>query len=214
MDLQAALDGRPYWLTIAAPAIEEFYSTIELGEIHFYLDWINLMAYGYSGSWSELTNHDSRLFPSPDDPDMDLGRNTDTAVRVYLEAGVPGEKIVLGVPFYGRGWAGVPADEKHGLYQSFDSLPDGTLGVGFYDYADLASDRFASYTRYWDDAGKAAWLYDPLAGVTISYEDPQSLRAKADYVRENNLGGMMIWELANDDAKHTLLTTVYFGLNP
>jgi chitinase len=32
----------------------------------------------------------------------------------------------------------------------------------------------------------------------ISYDDPQSIRAKAQYVKEHRLGGMMFWELSED----------------
>jgi chitinase len=49
----------------------------------------------------------------------------------------------------------------------------------------------------------------------ITYEDPQSLGVKADYVRSNNLGGVMIWHLSADDAQHALLNALYSQLvNP
>ena len=209
---QGILDSRHYLLTIAAPTIARFYTNIELDKIHQDLDWINLMCYGFAGRWSEITNHDSRLYASSDDPNRAIGRDTNAAVMVYLDAGVPAEKIVVGVPFYGRGWGGVPA-ENGGLYQSYDYLPEGTWAPGFYDFSDLQSNYFPSYMRYWDHEAQSAWLYNPAQAITISYEDPRSLRAKASYVRQHGLGGMMFWELANDDDHHTLLNTLYAALN-
>ena len=47
----------------------------------------------------------------------------------------------------------------------------------------------------------------------ISYEDPQSLQAKAAYVRDLGLGGMMFWELSHDDRQNTLVNTIYESLN-
>jgi chitinase len=43
------------------------------------------------------------------------------------------------------------------------------------------------------------WLFDPRSGTWITYDDPQSVRAKVDYVRERGLGGVVIWELFGDD---------------
>jgi chitinase len=49
------------------------------------------------------------------------------------------------------------------------------------------------------------WLYSAATGIMISYEDPESLAFKANYTLSNALGGVMIWELGADDARHTLL---------
>ena len=212
LDVQSVRDGRPYLLTIAAPALRDRYANLELDQIHPYLDWINLMGYGFGGRWSAITNHDSRLYASSGDPDRDAGRDIDSVVRDYQAAGVPADKIVLGVPFYGRGWANV-SPENNGLYQPFDGFPQGTWGPVFIDYSDLQAHYFAHYTRYWDNEAQAAWLYNPNLRVMISYEDPLALYAKADYVQQYGLGGIMLWELAPDDDNHTLLRTIYTALN-
>jgi chitinase len=66
------------------------------------------------------------------------------------------------------------------------------------------------YTRYWHDSAQVPWLYSPSAGVFISYDDPESLARKADYVQEWGLGGVMFWELSADDS--SLLETLYSRL--
>jgi len=208
LDEWSELDQQVYYLSIAAPAIRRFYDHIEIDQIHGYLDWINLMGYGYAGRWSDITNHDSRLYASLDDPNAGLGRNTNSAVQVYLAAGVPAEKIVIGVPFYGRGWGGVSA-EHDGLYQPFDAPTQ----PQFIPYRDLVDSYLPTFSRYWDSTGRAAWLYDPARRITISYEDPQALQAKADYIQQMHLGGVMIWELSFDTDDHILLTTLHDGLS-
>ncbi|MFN2225696.1 MAG: glycoside hydrolase family 18 protein, partial [Anaerolineae bacterium] len=203
-----------YLLTIAAPAGAETYGNIELAAISRHLDWLNLMAYDFHGSWDKVTGslaplHASTADPAGDDPDP--GLNVHAAVRAYLAAGVPADKLVLGVPFYGRGWAGVP-DVDQGLYQPVTHLPRGTWEQGAFDYKDLARNYVDvnGYTRYWHDEAKTPWLYNPETQVFITYDDPESLALKAAYVDEWNLGGVVFWELSADDG--SLLDTLYAGL--
>ena len=58
------------------------------------------------------------------------------------------------------------------------------------------------------------WLYDEKSGVMISYDDPQSLRLKAEYVRDQELGGVMVWDITSDDAKASLVNGLNDGLRP
>jgi chitinase len=212
LDAQQARDGREYLLTIATPAKPQFYANFDLAAIHPYLDWINVMTYTFHGGWSPITNHHAALYASSADPSEDeIVRqqfNVDATVQAYLAAGVPAHKIVVGVPFYAHGWSGV-SDIQHGLYQPFTGLPDATWGDGIYDYRDLETNYVGVYQRYWDAEASVPWLYSPADQIMISYEDPQSLRAKAGYVRDQGLGGIMIWELSYDNDSGTLLSTVY-----
>lgn len=211
LDIRGEQEGQRFDLSIAAPAIPRFYNNIQLDQIHTHLDWINLMGYGYAGRWSDITNHDARLYPSLDDPNAAIGRDSSTAVQVYLDAGVPAEKIVLGVPFYGRGWIGVSAT-NNGLYQPFAGLPDTPSGAGFYPFRELVGLQSPPYFRYWDEEANAAWLYNPSEGISISYEDPMTLSTKAEWVKSMGLGGMMFWELAYDTDDHTLTTLIHNAL--
>ena len=65
------------------------------------------------------------------------------------------------------------------------------------------------YTRYWDDVAKAPYLYSPteFQGHFISYEDEESLGFKLDYVLEQELGGVMFWEVTAD-RNETLLDVI------
>ncbi|MBI5959064.1 MAG: glycoside hydrolase family 18 protein [Chloroflexi bacterium] len=216
LDIQGEIARTHYLLTIAAPQTPQFYAYFEMDKIHPYLDWINLMSYTFHGGWSPITNLHAPLYASSSDPSEDevtrLKFNVDAAVQAYLEAGVPADKIVVGAPFYGHGWSGV-ANVNHGLYQSFTGLPDATWGDGVYDYRDLEANYLDSYQRFWHEEAQVPWLYDPGTQIMISYEDPESLSAKADYVQQQGLGGMMIWELSYDSDDHTLLNEIYTDLN-
>ena len=142
------------------------------------------------------------------------GRNADATVRGYLAAGVPPDKLLLGVPFYGKAWAGVP-DVDHGLHQPHAGKPPRPPGGGGYSYRTLAAHYIdQSAKRYWHERAKAPWLYDPKAGLMVTYDDPQSLRLKAEYARDHHLGGVMIWELSEDDERSSLLNAMHDVLRP
>jgi len=208
-------DARHYILTIAAPAGPAHYVNLELDRLASSVDWINLMTYAFHGTWSQVTNFNAPLFASSTDPSSTIQRiiyNTDAAVQAYLGAGVPSDKIVVGVPFYGYGWKGVP-DVNNGLYQQSAGLPDGTRVPGVFTYRDLKNRYVGTYTRFWHDEAQVPWLYDSTAGVMITYDDPTSVAVKANYVRSHGLGGVMIWELSTDDVEHSLVSAIFDRLH-
>ncbi len=203
-------NGRTYLLTAAVPASPGLYQNYDLKELAKVLDWFNLMTYDFHGAWDKVTNFNAPLYRATGDADPT--NNVDAAVRGYLAAGVPPEKMVLGVPFYGRGWGNVPAD-NHGLYQPATQLPEGTFGGSAYTYWDLAEHYIAQgdYVRYWNDEAKAPWLYSATEKIFITYDDPESIGFKADYIRAHQLGGAMIWNLGSDDG--SLLRALYEHLS-
>jgi GH18 family chitinase len=210
LDARGKADDRAYLLTIAAPAGPAHYADLELGKIQEYVDWINLMAYDFYTPASKTTDFGAPLYPPSDDPApaaIRLTYNVDAAVKAYLEARVPADKLVVGVPFIGTGWQGVPPAQD-GLYQPNTGPGKGTWEPGRYDYKDISANYLPTYTRHWHEDAQVPWLYDPATGILITYEDPQSLTAKVNYVTRNQLGGIMIWQLAADDTPHTLLSTI------
>lgn len=200
LDVQDQTDGRHYLLTIAAATGQDFISKLDWTQIEPALDWINVMTYDFSGSWSEKTGFNAPLYDSVANPPE--GGSVDSVIQDYLATGIPAQKLVVGVPFYGRGWSGVAATDN-GLHQSYgESIVDDGM-----DFRTMG-DYLKTYTRYWSDTAKVPWLYDPTSGTMISYDDAESLKAKVDYVKTQGLGGVMIWELASDDADHSLLDAV------
>jgi chitinase len=193
-------------LTAATTAYWNHLPDLALSEIGRYLDWFNVMAYDLSDMNPQYASHASSLFAwrktSNEKPGAQALANADAAVKWYLSHGVPAQKIVLGVPFYGTVWTGVPAKD-HGLFQSFTGREGEGDGIPFRKiHHDLAS-----YTRLWDEKAQAPWLYSS-SGVMISYEDEQALTAKAKYIRQNHLGGIMFWEISEDDEAFDLLRTL------
>jgi chitinase len=201
LDQLGAADGRHYLLTIVAPPGPGKYAHLELGKLPQYLDWISLTTYDFHGPWNAKTNFNAPLYAGAHDSDP---YNVDAAVQAFLDTGVPADKIVVGVPFFGRGFKGVPAT-NNGLYQPHSGVPEGTRGEGIYDWGGIADTYLGAYNRHWHQEAKAPWLYDAHEQIMITYDDPESLAYKVDYVHQHGLGGVMIWELSADDAQGSLV---------
>jgi chitinase len=190
-------------LTIAAPASEDKHSKIEKDQIHQYLDWINIMTYDMYGGFSPTTGHQANLYTSPLDPLGVDAVSIDRAVTEYL-VDVPASKLIVGVPFYGRGWAGV-TDINDGLYQPYSRLPRGRFEKGIDDYKELTS-----LTVSWDPVAEASYSFD---GSTFwTFDDPACITNKMNYIKAQNLCGAMFWELSGDTEDGQLITAIDSGL--
>ncbi|WP_255992366.1 glycoside hydrolase family 18 protein, partial [Chitinolyticbacter albus] len=121
LDELGATTGKRYALTIALGMGKDKLDKINVGSYAPYLDWINMMTYDYNGGWDlTQTNFQSHLYRDPAAPnDKCSGKagdtcygdrslvsfyNTDDALNQLLSQGAPANKLVLGLPFYGRGW--------------------------------------------------------------------------------------------------------------
>lgn len=213
LDVLGRENGRRYLLTIAAPAGAENYSNIELHKIGEVLDFLNVETYDYHGSWESATNFQAPLFDSKQDPDRSSNFYIEYTIEAYLDAGVPAQKIILGVPFYGYGRTQV-ADEDHGRYQAAGALapsPSGdslaTAGVATFS----TISHLTGFTRFFDPQTLAPWLYSSESGTFWTYDDPISVAFKMLYVGRRvpgGLGGAFFWAFKDDDANGTLAKTM------
>ena len=185
-------------LTTAIPATQEDYKHYDLGVLGRYMNYINIMAYDMHWNGEKITNLHSALFHDPGDPskppeDTHFGAH---AVQDFLRAGVPARKIILGVPFYGKGWTGV-SNANHGLYQSAKDASKSPP-----EYRNLkALPGSADRQFYPKTATCSIWNN----GEFFSYDCPEAMPVKRQYVREHRLGGLMFWEMGQDTSDAELL---------
>ncbi|NSY33139.1 glycoside hydrolase [Pseudoalteromonas sp. JC28] len=83
------------------------------------------------------------------------------------------------------------------------NLQNGVLGSYLSDYGldpvnNPEHQINGSYTRHYDSVAVAPWLWNATKNVFLSIEDEESMAAKVDYVINQELGGIMFWELAGD----------------
>ena len=185
-------------------------AAIDFREVAKYVDWIGLMTYDFHGTWDPTTGYNAALYNNNDL--LQPQANMDAAVRNLMDAGVPPEMILPGIPFYGRSYAGVQAP---GINQPFTGAGPGTYESGFLDYKDIQQNYAGKdgYEYYWDDIAGVPYLYNDAKEEFVSYDDARSIAGKAAYVAENGLGGVMIWELSSDNGD--LVQAVHDGFgNP
>jgi chitinase len=196
---QSTATNRRLYVTIAAGASGEYLDHTEMAQVQRFVDAVNLMSYDYYEAGSDaLTGNHAPLFTDPADPKKE---SADDSVRAFELAGVPAEKIVLGVPFYGRMWQLVP-NINHGLFQPGKPIPN-----SYAPYSTIQQTMLGhGFTRFWDPLSMVPSLYNEEKQIFVSYEDPESLAAKCSYVLSRRLGGIMFWSYFNDSSGELLFT--------
>jgi GH18 family chitinase len=168
-DLAAALKPRHKLLTAALSKGYGGPRVPDAALAHF--DFVNIMAYDATGYWDpdKAGQHAS----------MEYARES---VRHWVGRGLPKDRAVLGVPFYGYGFG--KAYRRH-------------------DYP------YKAIVAAFPGAEKA-----DQAGDTIWYNGLPTIRAKAKYVADEGLGGIMIWSLDYDvPGEKSLLSAIHATLN-
>ncbi|KAF1912563.1 chitinase 1 precursor [Ampelomyces quisqualis] len=205
--LRQYLPGPKYTLSSALPAGEWALQHINLAHAAHYLDMINLMAYDYSGPWTSKCGHQAQLFTPQIPHSPEAAISCHSAVTYMVRQGVSTHKIVMGVPAYGRSFTGTK-----GVGDSFS----GQAGEeGTFEYRELPR---PNATEYIDEKVGAAYCIGGDGGF-VTYDTPQTVRMKAEYVRHNALGGLFYWTGTGDassiDQKdRSLVYNGFLGLFP
>jgi chitinase len=184
------MTGTYYLLTAAFPSAESHAANMEVGVIAGLLDQINIMTYDYSGPWERLAYHNSPLYPSEGG---DSARSVDGSLRLYHTVyGVPLSKINLGVPFYGQTYTKCTAlNTPHAGPDTVHFSPSGAF---YYDIHRMQ----ANFVRRWDEKARVPYLVSTGWNLLVSYDDEESVKAKAKFVVDNNVHGVIIWEITAD----------------
>jgi GH18 family chitinase len=202
-----ALGGPHHTLTAALPAGPTEINQLNIPSVANALDLGDVMTYDMHGAFETNgpTNFQAPLYDTPASPAFGTAFTVNDAITHYLNGGYPAAKLTLGVPFYGRGWTGVPDGGQHGRYQTVTG-PTAAFPLsqepGVVDWKELqAAGKTSNY--YYDQDTKSTWIYD---GTNFwSIDTPDSLTDKRQYIKDNNLGGVMMYSLEADDANSTLL---------
>lgn len=206
LDKAGKQDHKKYLLTIAGAANSSFIKNTELKKIGKIVDWINLMTYDFHVSSEPQSGNNAPLYSSSSDP-ASHELNANWAVNAYIKAGVNTKKVVLGIPFYGKGWTGCNVTNNGEFQQCSGPSKSGTWAPASYDFTDLQNNYINKngFQSYWDNQEKVPYLYNDATGTYITYDNAESIGYKANYINTHHLGGAMIWEIS-DDRNETLLT--------
>lgn len=184
--------GKTYLLTTAAGGFKSFVDHTEMGEAQKYLDYINLMTYDFGG---KVAGHHTNLYASKKYPSLE---NADNAVNAFIDAGVPANKLVMGIAFYGK--TSILAQGAKGLG---DSVVSRSRGSGYTVIKDSLI-KVNGYKAYRDRKAKAPYLYNASTREFVTYDDEWSVKKKCRYVRNKDMGGVMFWEYSSDPKGYLL----------
>lgn len=187
LDAQGAADGKRYELSIAGAANANYLKKIEPLKVASLVDHIFVMAYDMHGSWDSYADFGAPLY-QPAEPSPQYKNSVADGVEAYLAAGVSADKLVMGIPFYGYLYEGVSGQ---GLYSTFSSA----RSISYDQVASQYLKRAGMKAMYHERAA-VPWMYGN--GVFLSYENAESVAAKAAYAAARNLGGIGIWELSQN----------------
>ncbi|RDL31929.1 (Trans)glycosidase [Venustampulla echinocandica] len=186
----ATLPDKPHFeLTVACPAGAQNYNNMDIRGMDQYMDFWNLMAYDYAGSWDANTGHQANLRPSGSNPAA-TPFDTQKAVEHYKSQGVAASKIVLGMPLYGRAFA-----ETDGLGKPFNGVGEGSWEAGVFDFKALP---LAGAEEKYDAEAGATYSYDAAKRHLVTYDTVAMAREKAAWIKNQGLGGAMWWESSAD----------------
>lgn len=175
-------------LTVACPAGPQNYEKLDLRGMDRYLDFWNLMAYDYAGSWDASAGHQANLYPSRNNP-VATPFSTARALEYYTRH-VDMSKIVVGMPLYGRAF-----ENTAGLGTPYSGIGEGSWERGVYDFKALP---LPGAREFRDGEAGGSYSYDEQRKMLVSYDTLPMAREKAEYIRNHHLGGAMWWESSGD----------------
>ncbi|MFF5713623.1 glycosyl hydrolase family 18 protein [Streptomyces sp. NPDC012756] len=168
-----------------------------------YMNWFNVMTYDFFGAWAAQgpTAPHSPLTSYAGIPQQ--GFNSAEAIAKFKAKGVPANKLLLGIGFYGRGWTGVTQDAPGG---TATGPAQGTYEQGIEDYKVLKNSCPANGTV----AGTA---YAHCGTNWWSYDTPATVNSKMSWAKNQGLGGAFFWEFSGDTGNGELVGAINTGLS-
>lgn len=185
-DLREAL-GQSKLLTLATVCSAQY---IDFKGILPYIDFVNIMAYDMASA----PYHNAPLYRADANGKVSgyVGYMTvDESVEAHLKAGVPADKLVLGMPFYGHG--------------------NGKDYNGYVDYRDNKGPK-TGHQELWDEIAKVPYYANAKGELLLGFDNVRSIREKCNYIKEKGLKGGMYWDYGADNDAGDLSKAVAFVL--
>jgi chitinase len=192
--------AKPMSLTMAASANPGALKWLDKEFLLATMDWINVMTYDFTGDRTTFAGHHSPLYASSKQPGG-IRRSTEATMKYLLEERkLPPDRLALGIPLYGRGFAVAEP------YASTKDVPKSRVPQGNYrNLHTLLHEQ--NWTRLWDDETKNPWLVAPDKSAVIGYDDAESVSLKTEWAMKKGLRGVFFWQIHADllpDGTHPL----------
>ncbi|KAK0242582.1 glycoside hydrolase [Armillaria nabsnona] len=177
--------------------------------------------------WVTIMNYDVSLSSSTPGPNAPLGScssakrpdaNAKGGLKAWTSAGFPANQIVLGIASYGY-ISKSTAKELAGTGSGAGLTPDegGKNMIMFKNLVKqgaLTSDYKGGkgFTRLWDKCSSTPFLRSETAGEVVSYDDPQSIMLKGQFVKTSGMLGTNMWDINGDTKDWALMNAARKGM--
>ncbi|KAK2073851.1 hypothetical protein P8C59_008096 [Phyllachora maydis] len=199
--IRLQLPEEHYLLTAALPAAKGVLQCIDLAQAAAHVDFVNLAAYDFCGPWTHRSGHQAQLYSLA--PPRENETSGAAAVQSLLAAGVPGKKVLLGIPLFGRSFlhAGGPGQRFR--------------GAGGLDGCFLYNELPRPGTREQTDKKVVAAQCVGADGGFVSYDNPETVKTKAGFCQQKGLGGLFYCNASADaaDSQRSLVATGFRALH-
>ncbi|OBT46204.1 hypothetical protein VE00_02334 [Pseudogymnoascus sp. WSF 3629] len=176
-------------LTVASPAGEQNLNNMDLPGMDRHLDFWNLMAYDFAGSWDTNAGHQANVFPSQSNP-ASTPFSSQKAIDYYTSHGVRSDKIVLGMPLYGRAF-----ENTDGIGKPYNGVGQGTWENGVHDFKKLPLEGAVEKL---DEETEGSYCYHEEKRILVTYDTVEAAKRKTAWIKKVGLGGAMWWESSGD----------------
>ncbi len=155
------------------------------------LDQVNVMSYEMIGVWD---GWDSWFTSALKGESGTHPTSVESSLKAWVNAGIPKEKLGMGIPFYGLAWRHIT-----GPRQPFTNWSDYVGGDNSFTYKKILA-LSKTGTLQWDAAAQANYVTfsTPVEDGTvrwITYDGPEAIQAKGQYAKANGYGGTIIWTI-------------------
>ncbi|WP_230408918.1 glycosyl hydrolase family 18 protein [Zooshikella harenae] len=223
-ELREALDslsqetGKHYQLTAATSAGPSKINNIDYAQVSNYVDYIFAMTYDFYGAWDSVLGLHTGLYAASHEKIPAF--NAHDGVQNMIKAGLPASKVVLGAAMYGRGWTGIQGGQTHYPWDGENGKPiQGSWQPGVIDYKHIVNKYLGGtngqgingFKYYYDETAQAPYLWNPNKGELVTFDNPRSVKAKGQYVLNNDLAGMFTWEIDADNGD--IIDAIHKGMN-
>ncbi|XP_071539679.1 chitinase-3-like protein 1 [Panulirus ornatus] len=204
-ELRAAFDKYqpPFFLSAAVspgkPTIDEAYDVAAMAEV---MDQVHIMTYDYHGAWQNFTHHNAPLCGYYLDWGVYVYFNVMFTVNYYLDLGVPKEKMVMGIPTYGRCWTLDDINDHGILAPAHKPGPEGPYiripgTLGFNEICERVISKNCTIVH--DPALHEPYFYCYNDNIWCGFDDEDSVYEKARYAKNMGLAGVVVWTIDTDD---------------
>lgn len=184
--------GKKFLLTAAVGANASTADDINWPEVIPILDYINLMTYDFFGTEVSISSHNSPLYPPSQGPTACISNSVEMFINTY---NVPASKLNAGIAFYGKA-----VTNCSGIYSSHSGIYDKVSfpeDEGWPMYYNIVA-SMNNYNEYWDEDAQSPYLLGKSTNNFVTFDNIRSIGEKAKYVVDQNLAGVIIWEITGD----------------